>query len=853
MELSKLALSLLLGVTLVTGVRAQLPPQIPIEAILAPWEPLRYDPAEKGPLLVVRPFLQSRPASNSLTGYTDAFHGRLVVSGNLTVIAPRERVVLNTKPGPPNLFANMPAPERLKLFLGTCSEAQWKALGSGGLGLRDVTDEQKALFQSLLPVDPRLEEAELVPGDQPGSFQHENAKETPIASESLKLTLGLRSQYFFFEQGKRETTVSSGSDPALKAGKITRLVSRFESRQEGGAFGREIFLRQPNLPKPSALNYEALGQSVSLEGCGTLSEALKRVSEATGVELHADARIMPLPLYIRVAPGQTVAAGNLLKGLAAGVCGTYRQLAPNVFLLTDDIEGIGSRWVRIARWGEDADTERRELLEKATNQKRNFDPTTLISYRTDDPLSLPTALQDKLKATWRQGGYSLTLSTQDLPSALQQDIQDRMQYWKDSGRSMDDARLELRGAPRIGWLLPSGQYIEELTGGLSNGLGDTMIRDFAPRPTAPESAPIKPAAAPTTALPTVARRFVALKLATPQEAKRAVVEAKRLGLTDLYVQLTPAATDLAPLKAAIAQGKLNGIAVGVLVSLLRDEAAGRPEQTITLETGETFADGTMESVYVKRHPEYRSWMETRANAYRGWRSPGPQDEAHQEAFLRKLAALPDLSGIALKHTGGPGFAGEKRGGDGIDFGGELGFTPERRLAFLRKEGYDPIDIGQYSYALQKNPDLPFFPSAYDNVGLKRWLAFRQEETAARLIHLHGAIRQVNPKLALFISDRVSDYTDANTNWFGSWDIANRLPDNPVFAVRSEAMDAARKSSRSIFLLDHRQSKGDPQKFAASLERMGNKALVEKWNGIWVDLGNLSASDALSLLSTGQSR
>lgn len=843
------ALPLVASSVFVKPVTAQVPPQIPIEAILAPWANLRYDPVEKGPLLVVRPFLMKPPASSSLTAYTEAFDGRLVMAGNLTILAPRERVVINIKPGPPNLFANMPGPERLKLFLGTCTETQWKALGSNGLGLRDVTDEQKELFQSLLPVNPKLYEAELVPGDMPNSFRHENTKQTPLTPGSLKLFIGLRSQYHFFEQGKKETTVASGQSTVLKAGKIQELQSQFESRQEGGAFGREIFLRQPNFPKPSALNYDALQQPISLEGCTTLGEALKRVAAATGVELHADARIAPLPVYIRAAPDQQVTAGNLLKGLAAGVCGAFRQLGPTVFLLTDDVEGIGSRWVKLSRWGEDADTARRELLDKAMRQKRNYDPTTLISYRSDDPAALPTSFQEKLRATWRKGGYSLTVSTQELPTAIQQDIQDRMQYWRDSGRTMDDARVEIRGAPRIGWMLPSGQYLEDPFG-LSNGLGDTLVRDFALRPAAPEAAPAAPpkTAAPTGIPAALTRRFIALKLATSQAAKQAVIDAKRQGLTDLYVQLSPTATDLEPLKTAIAQGKTSGIAVGALVSLLREAAIGATEQTITLETGEAFADSTLERAIVKQHPEFRDWIETRANAYRRWRVPGPQEEARIETFFRKLAAVPGLTGIALKHTGGPGFAGEKQGGDGIDFGGEVGFTLERRLAFLRKEGYDPIDLGEYSYALQKRPELLFFPVANESPAQKRWLAFRHKEVADRLTRLYGAVQQVNPKLPLFINDRVSDYASGNTMWFGSWDAANRLPDNPVFFARSVAMDAARKASKSIFLLYRRELKGDPKTFAASLQHTGNEALSEKWNGMWVDLGELSASDALELLA-----
>lgn len=838
-----LYLLLLLGLVPV-GAGAQ-PPTAQVAPFLTPWAELRYDPAERGPLLVVRPLLRKRPSSLSLNGYTEAFEGRVFPLGNLTVLAPRERTVLNTKPGKPNLFANMPPPERLKLFLGTCTEQQWRLLGSTGLGIREVTDDQKALFQSLLPVNPRLFEADVVAGDTPHSFSFKNTKSTPLAAESLKLQLALRNQYFFFEQGKREPSIGSGDSDLKVGGKVRQLEARFESRQEGGAFGQELFVREANQPKPSALSYDTLTQPVLLEGCTTVGEALARAAQATHLELHADKRVAPQSLYLRVAPGQSVAAGNLLQGLALGVTGTFRQLAPKAFLLTDDLDGIGSRWVRLAQWGQDADAARRALLDKAQNQKRPFDPTALIGFRADDTAALPQNLVGKLRSTWRQGGYSLTASPQTLPSGVQDDIQSKQQYWKDEGRALDDTRVEIRGAPRIGWVLPSGEYAGESLGGLTNGLGDTLIRDFAPHDTKPATPPSKPT--PPAGFPVgLARYQVALSLTTVAEAGQAVREAKRVGATDLWIRVPPSTSNLEPLKATLAQGRTAGIAVGVLVPLLRDPQLGAPERTLTLQTGEAFAETLLQSTFLKEHPEYGGWW---SRGYRGWRVLGPKDDATIEAFLKKLALLPGLAGLALKDTGGPGFAGQKSGGDGLQIGGEVGYTPERRLAFLRQEGYDPIDFGRYDYALQKTPELPFFPSREAAAGEARWFVFREDEVKARLTRFHRLVQANKPGLPLYLPDRVSDYADANTEWYGSWDSASTLPQNPVYAVRSEAMSAARKASKAIFLLYRRRIKGDPATFHTNLERVGKEALTDKWNGLWVDLSDQPPSDALSLLAT----
>jgi hypothetical protein len=250
-------ITLLLFCTCVINTLHAQPPTSPIPATrevpIDPWTMLRYDPLERGPLLVVNPVLRKPPVSINLNSYVEACDGRIFTAGNLNIVAPREQVVLNTKLGKPNPFANMPPAERLKLFLGTCSEEQWKLLGNSGLGIGNVTEEQKALFLSLLPVEPKIFEADIVAGSKPYEFTFANDKHTPVAPTALKLSIALRNQYSFYEQGKNETTVTSGDFDLKAGGKARHLESRFEMLDESGAFGQVLFIHQLNKLKPSAI------------------------------------------------------------------------------------------------------------------------------------------------------------------------------------------------------------------------------------------------------------------------------------------------------------------------------------------------------------------------------------------------------------------------------------------------------------------------------------------------------------------------------------------------------------------------------------------------------------------------
>jgi hypothetical protein len=108
--------------------------------------------------------------------------------------------------------------------------------------------------------------------------------------------------------------------------------------------------------KPSDLDYSdtALDGYVPLAGAKTVEDLVKRIAEATRMEIHADVRYGQLAVHLRTAPGADSArAGDLLKALAYSVTGTIRRLTGDkgsAYVLTDDRVGLGTRHARIADW-----------------------------------------------------------------------------------------------------------------------------------------------------------------------------------------------------------------------------------------------------------------------------------------------------------------------------------------------------------------------------------------------------------------------------------------------------------------------------------------------------------------------
>ncbi|MBC8140611.1 MAG: hypothetical protein H7Y38_04135 [Armatimonadetes bacterium] len=126
---------------------------------------LRYDAKSTGVLLLVgEPTGDGEPHPpaywrKTLRGRTPAqfaetINRRVLTVGAITALVPRTMIVLNTRPGKPDPFAELRGDDRLLLLMAQWTPEQWAKAGSDtGIGAGDLTDEQRPLFAGMLPAD----------------------------------------------------------------------------------------------------------------------------------------------------------------------------------------------------------------------------------------------------------------------------------------------------------------------------------------------------------------------------------------------------------------------------------------------------------------------------------------------------------------------------------------------------------------------------------------------------------------------------------------------------------------------------------------------------------------------------
>ena len=295
---------------------------------------------------------------------------------------------------------------------------------------------------------------------------------------------------------------------------------------------------------------------------------------------------------------------------------------------------------------------------------------------------------------------------------------------------------------------------------------------------------------------------------------------------------------------------------------------GEPERNILGETGEAYRTRELKRYATDAHPD---WYADAFDGSVGWTSPPPEVSA-LAARLRPIVTVPGLAALTLRATGGPGWTGIRPGGDGLMTNGALGYTLSERRAFLAFYGVDPIDIPDQQYLLREIPwNLGPF-TEHDGQGEYRienarmvlrpasevprlaWQAFRAGESARLLADIYAALRSAH--LPLFLDDRASAYTDAHTEWFGSWDAGDRLPNNPIFSIDSEGRAAARAASRTVIARWGRRwtparaaRSGAAADFARQAADAARGHLPPAWDGMALDLSALPTGDTLRLLDT----
>ncbi|MCW3054326.1 MAG: hypothetical protein JWN14_3496, partial [Chthonomonadales bacterium] len=770
---------------------------------------LEYDVAKEGPLLVVLagdwsfPDIAQLPREQQLEACAvrlDA-HAKRIRVGSLTVLAPKTMRIIETKPDSPNPFADLKPEERLQVLLSFFDAAQWAQAGSvQGIGLADMNEKERPLFLSLLPEQKTgIQRTRLVAGAEPGSRRYEPLGAPQEADPpDIRLRLVRKIRYWLSKENTNDFGYTGAPEPEVgeEIGQFTSGAlprgDRNSNFDTTFAFGVPIVRTVPNRLKPSDLDFADPKLRVPVvldENVKTLGDLLKRVAQATGLDLRADRRVAGAPLLVRMLPVQQMRAGDVLQALCWSVTGALRRIGTSTYLLTDDVVGIGVRVARLEEWADEAFTARYKAIDNVSNDAFQYDPLSHIGFAPGDPNSLSPEQMRQGDNVYRKSRehespeYKLT----NLPPSLQKSIREMVAAFAKDGDNLQTGHVRVDTQLSMQYVLPGGAAA---TPGFCEDMGLPYLQLIAAPPIRPASG--KAGAKPVSPKPmseALPKRVLVARLPAEAQATAELLNmAKSKGFTEVWLHVHLDETQITErLSAAQVRGRKLGLAIGAAVSLLKNGGTpGEEDVNIFGETGAVFAKRR-----IAASPQSRYLLAPLAD----WLKFSPDQVTR---LLTPLAQVPGLSALTLKGSAAPGWAGDTPGGDGLAAHGHLGYDLATRLACLREEGFDPIDV--YNTGLLEMGDgLRFFPNPRPADLWKALCNFRLKQNQKGLAQDQAALRKVAPQLPLYLDDRSSPFTSVTVRWFGRWDDPARIAINPIFFDAGVAREAAFASSREPLL------------------------------------------------------
>jgi hypothetical protein len=578
-----------------------------------------------------------------------------------------------------------------------------------------------------------------------------------------------------------------------------------------------------------------------------VGELVARAGRAAGMELHADRRVASLPVWSRGAAA-AASAGDVLKALCYALTSTFRRVGP-AFVLTDDRAGIGARRASLDERAERVDLQMEgSYLEAMRRIRGRRDTLAHVRYAADDPLALSPALVHKIEAAWSAlppEGYALAemaveVPTAELPPPLQEAVRRHVVRAASEGgpaaAGVGTERVRVAPDVRLSFLVPG---IGEVEAGTLGDPGGTLF-DLLPR--SESASPSEGAVRFPAALGT---RALSVAPADAAAAGRLIAAGAARGFTQVWVEAAegegaPPVAEV--LNAAVAAGKSHGLPVYAVFRLLRTRRmagdSGRVEVTIRGEPAS--AEAARRRVLPGRHDLAEKVRPADVGA--DWlRIDRPAAFEEVMRRFRDLAATPGLAGLVLRDTAAPGYheSGDDPHSYALDDPRDVGYHEEQRLAFLRQEGIDPIDlIVTGSAGIFSQRSLPFFPETPgDRTAIQRWRAFRNAGNVRFLRALHAAFRREYPGLPLLIRDRSPAFFGPS-GWYARWDRAEALPGRTRGTNDPAAIAKAARSQTpgNLLNIDAGDAMADPRGAARFLTELLGAAAGAGWEGVVYYLG-----------------
>jgi hypothetical protein len=736
-------------------------------------------------------------AGASLSDIAGAFGQTVRHFGAVTAIAPLTMILLNNDPSSVDLYDNMPPGDAFKLLASSLTDAQWGMLTTAqGIGLTDLDSQaQRTLFMDLFPGGTALVQPSVSYGHDATSDQTRDVtSELPQA----RLRFGRTVDLDLPAAGQPGTFIPGISDVSGGPVKYYFVNGDAGLSHAGGTASRAEVL---NTPKQGDLDLTApqFNVLIDVKGLRTVGDLVQRVGLMTHTELYADRRFEGRSLTIS-GPAASASAAGLLQAVAFCLTGTYRQVGA-AYVLTDATVGNGTTHEIWRAFLRETDAARRGPVSEAAHRIGADRLSQLDDF--SDPLAL-TAAQKQL-AAGQQNNSSLSgliLPFDQLSPGQQSEARYRVE--KDSEAATQgptkgvplvpslSGSFWLREQPTLELVVPSLDGPIELSAA-SGSLSD-LFRLSGPGGAPPNRASgQRDAAGPKLSkiLQDHSQSPILIRPRTVADVDAAIADVKKIGMSCLWVEVVPAPNPAAgsgvnPTSAhadliaeALRAAQGTGIHVYAVIDLL--EWGPMTESSLRDRTilGEDSAQAATHRWQVRQEQTGQDMPPPAQDTI--FVDPFTEEVRHSVVTLvQALAASPGLAGIVLRDTAAPGYG---PAADAVVGAGQFGYSPAGRLAFLRREHADPLDV----FAVPPVPSrvdlaLPNFDdAARDSELSKEWDQFRTATDLALLKSLWAesvlsATRSGVPiSTGVFVEQREGDHVPS---WYGSWDGPASLP--PMF-------------------------------------------------------------------------
>lgn len=604
-----------------------------------------WDAARKGIFIAVLPFRTVRT--------------RLEKVGTVTAMVPEQRLDFTGRPTGPRIPQG--TYQIARAFTYSLRDEQLRQLLSEqGLGRESLDAKQTALFNNLFPVS-------LTFGT------HIGQKESPLTPEQYA---GLRLRVF----QRAGVTILSDRGPA--AGLASNLQSEIVVKREQEP-EVTLFRTVPNRLKSGELDFQApeLAAPVSLEGARTVGDLLERIKTATGISvLRADRRVSGSSV---VTVGSMARAGDLLKALCLSISGAFRKVG-NLYLLTDDMVGLGTRYALLEQWRQEGFAEANRAEDAFAKRRTALKLSERIFVENTVGLS-PKALEFARANPAHELGRPIPgLSSTELSPQTRKQLEDYV--LKKPTSEIHDLNPPPTVTLRSDRFLPTlGNHAQILipdVGGVSSNnalsIAQAVLGYFP-------------------SVSSLSRRKISLPVAWTERALQLPAEpeflerlpellpaAKQVGIKALWLRVEPEASKSTPLlqQAHKACQEAGMVLVADIEPLhVADSKPFEPDWNI-------LGEASLEQV--QRQEKVMGWPPPLWEQTHTWIVPTPAAQMVARREIAQIAALPEVSAVALTsvHPQGYGASGSSMPGSGF------GYTLQNRLALIESEQLDPIDIGQ---------------------------------------------------------------------------------------------------------------------------------------------------------------